>query len=81
MRIPVHHLPSGVTGQTVPGLVGVARDPNEENVSIQETLTVMIAWKDWKCPRAVMNRCVQPSLPGLTGQNAQKHVEEGSGKR
>ena len=81
MRIPVHHLLSGVTGQNVPGHVGVAQDPSEENVSTQEILTVMIAWKDWKSQRAVMNRCVQPSLPGLTGQNAPKHVEEGSGKR
>ena len=81
MRTLVLYFLSGVSGLIVPVLVGVAQGPSAGNVSTQETLSIMIAWRDWKCQKAVMKRSVQPSLSGLTGQSALKPVEEVSGRR
>ena len=81
MRSPVQHSLSGVSGPIVLAHAGVAPGPSAGNVSTQETLSVMIAWRDWKCQKAVMKRSVQPSQSGLTGQSAPRPVEEVSGRR
>ena len=81
MRTHVQHSLNGVSGPIVPALVGEAPGPSAGNVSTQETLSIMIAWRDWKCQKAVMKRSVQPSLSGLTGQSAPRPVEEVSGRR
>ena len=81
MRTLVQRSQSGVGGRSVPAHAGEAPGTSAGNVSTQDILTVMIAWRDWKCQKAVMKRCVQYSLPGQTGQSAPKHVEEESGRR
>ena len=77
MRNLAQHSRSGVSGRSVLAHVGEAQGPSAGNASTQETLLVMIAWRDWKCQKAVMKRSVQLSVSGQTGQSVPRPVEEG----